>query len=393
MAEINQQSLKADDCRILIVGVGNGAGRALSAMARQWQEGPDMVAINTDSHDFAKIDGLRFVQIGAQVMNGMGTGGDPQVGRRAAAEDVDAVRKLFHGVNLVLLVVGLGGGTGTGAAPLVAEEARKAGALVLCFGMLPFEFEGQRRMSRAQQGLLALNGVANGVICLPNQRLLDLVEDRANIAEAFQKADAMLGRGVQAIWRVLCRKGVINLDFADVQALLQQGNGQCVFGCAEGEGPDRINLILQALREDPMLKRGQVLAQAHAYIISISGAADLTLKDVDSLVRGIGAAGGAESLAMVGVDCDAALKDRIFVTILASEPAGEAPVNRDPVPAEPVKPAVVAKPDLIQGTLFDGAGQGRFKDVDPTIIEGSNLDIPTFIRRRIMIQKTRDGHS
>lgn len=395
MAASEQPSVKKDDCRMLIAGVGNGAGRAVSEMARQWTGGPAMAVINTDAGDIPPVAGLRFVRIGTQVMKGMGTGGDPRVGRRAAAADAEAMRALFKEINLVLLVVGLGGGTGTGAAPLVAEEARRAGALVLCFAMLPFEFEGRRRMEHARHGLLALKEVADGVVCLPNQRLFELVEDRANIAEAFQQADAMLGRALRAVWQILCRQGVINLDFADLRAFLQEGRGACVLGCAEGAGPERVKLALNALREDPMLRRGEALAKADAVLVSIVGGPDLALKDVDALVRGIGEAGRPEAPAVVGVSCDAGLRDRLFVAILAAEKAeaSEAQARRPAAPAEPAKLSAGSAPKLTQDTLFDDVEQGRFKGVDPTIVEGNNLDVPAFLRRRIPIQKVRDSHS
>ncbi|MBU4199518.1 MAG: cell division FtsZ family protein [Verrucomicrobia bacterium] len=392
-----KRSAQNHECRVLIAGVGNGGCSAVAAMARQWKDGPPIAGINTDVQDLAKVAGLRRIQIGAQVMKGMGTGGDPRVGRRAAAADVETIRELFHDVNLVFFIVGLGGGVGTGAAPLVVEEARKAGALTLCFAMMPFEFEGQRRMDHAQHGLRALEDAADGVICLPNQRLVEMMEDRTNIAEAFRKADAMLYRGVQSVWRVICRQGVINLDFADVRTLLQEGNGQCVFGCAEGSGPDRIEMALKAIREDPLLKHGQVMANAHSYIVSIMGGMDLALKDVDFLMRGIADIGRPNALAMAGVSCDPELQDKVFVTILAAESEAQDRQHSPSAEADiPLSHAVASdeerrdqKIKLTQGTLFDEAGQGRFKGIDPTIVEGSNLDIPTFIRRGIMIQKVR----
>ncbi len=391
MAAENASEAKTSDCRLLVVGVGNGAGRAVAELARQGPDGPLLAVVNTEAAGEAVPGGrVKTIQFGAQVIKGLGTGGDPRVGRRAAAEDAETLRALFRDVNWVILVVGLGGGTGTGAAPLVAEEARKAGVLVLALAMLPFEFEGRRRMEHARQGLLALQEAADGVICLPNQRLLELVEDRANLAQAFQQADTMVARGVCSLWRVLCRKGVIHLDFSAVRTLLREGGGPCVFGCAEGEGPDRINQVLRALGSDPLLKRGQTLAQASSYLVSISGGEDLTLKEVDALARGVAAAAKEDALAMVGVSCDPALRERVLVTVLAVEPGGDRPAR--PAPAEAAPPsAAPSGSELTQGNLFETAGQGRFKDVDPTIIEGDNLDIPTFIRRRIMIQKVRDN--
>ena len=397
-----KQSARKSDCHLMMVGVGNGGCSVVTEMARQWKDGPAMVAINTDTNAVADVEGLRRVPIGAQTMKGMGTGGDPRVGRRAAEADVEAIRGLFQGVNLVFVVVGLGGGTGTGAAPLVVEEARKAGALTLCFSMMPFEFEGPRRMDQAKRGFLALDDVADGVICLPNQRLVGVITDRTNITEAFRKADEILCRGIQAVWRVVCQKGIINLGFADVRALLQAGSGPCVFGCAEGVGPDKVAMVLQAIRVDPVLKHGEALAHAHAYIVSIMGGKDLALKDVDALMQGLMTISRPEALAMTGVCCDPALGDKVFVTILAAEQGSESEPQGRPglTPGEAATLSQVSKSDeeraaqkvkLTQGTLFDAARQGRFKDIDPTIVEGNNLDIPTFIRRGIMIQKVRNS--
>ncbi len=393
-----QQAERNPECRALVIGVGNGAGRAVAEMARQWPDGPEMIVLNTELAEPGA--GPRQVLIGAKIIRGLGTGGDPQVGRRVAESDAAAIRELLPGANLVFLVVGLGGGTGTGAAPLVVEEARKAGALTLCFAMLPFEFEGAQRQEHARCGLRALEETADGVICLPNQRLFALGEDRANLAEAFRKADAFLGRGVRAVWRVLCRKGVINLGFADVRALLQSGGGPCVFACAEGAGPDKIGIVLRALREDPLLLRGQALSRAQSYLVSIIGGEDFTLQDIDRLARGIAEFGRAEALTMTGVICDPAMADRVFVTILAAEPAGEreappawqpAAAGAAPAGADEVRPASAAQEKRTQGNLFPWSDKGRFMGVDPTIVDGNNLDIPTFIRRGILIQKSRES--
>jgi cell division protein FtsZ len=382
----------------LIVGLGNGGCRAVAAMAPAWAEGPALVGVNTETH--ADVPGMRYVTIGAPVMKGLGSGGDPRVGRRAAEADVEALRALCRDVDLMFLVVGLGGGTGTGAAPLLAAEASKAGVLTLCFAMLPFEFEGPRRMEHARRGLQALREAADGVICLPNQRLLTMVADRTNVAETFRAADQMLSCGVQALWRVLSSRGLINLDFADLRRLLQQSSAHCVFGCAEGVGPKKISAALQAIRKDPLLQQGEVLAQASKYIVSIIGGTDLTLQDVDQLMRGLKELGRPDALAMAGVSCEAAWQDKVFITILAAEPAplsdmqgpaaARQPSGTSAAAAETARSSQAGK--LTQPTLFDGLDKGRFKDVGPTIVEGSNLDIPTFIRRGIMIQKIRDSN-
>jgi len=393
--------------RALVVGLGNGGCKTVTAMGRQWKDGPRVVAINTDGRSLAEAGDLAGLHIGERVIKGLGTGGEPRMGRRAAESDIEAIRGLFRDVDVVFLVVCLGGGTGTGAAPLVVEEARKAGALTLVFASLPFEFEGKRRMELAQRGLMALQSSADAVMCLPNQRLFELVEDRANIAAAFQKTDDMLARGLQAVWCVISRRGVINLDFEDVSALVQKGNGHCVFACAEGTGPDKVKQVLEAVRHHALLNHGVVLAEAEAFLVTVMGGSDLSLKEVDQLMAGIAKIGRAEALMMTGVCCESDWQDRLFVVFLVAEKKGADGLTfiasqRDDEPGgglisaapgeEPI-PEPVSRVKIKQVGLFDKVSQGRFKDVEATVVDGNNLDIPTFKRRGIMIQKILRNHA
>jgi cell division protein FtsZ len=392
--------------RALVVGLGNGGCKTVAAMERQWKEGPRVVTVNTDGRSLAEAGDLAGLHIGARVIKGLGTGGEPRMGRRAAESDSEAIRELFRDVDTVFLVVCLGGGTGTGAAPLVVEEARKAGALTLVFASLPFEFEGKRRMELARRGLTALQSSADAVICLPNQRLLDLVEDKTNIVAAFRQTDDMLARGLQAVWRVISRRGVINLDFEDVRALMQKGNGRCVFACAEGTGPDKVNQVLEALRHHALLNHGAVLAEAEAFLVSVMGGSDLSLKEVDQLMAGIARIGRAEALVMTGVCCESEWQDRLFVVCLVVEKKGvdetasiasrrdEEPFGVLPGAAPVAEPNAepVTRGKIMQAGLFDDLNLGRFKGMDGTVVEGNNLDIPTFKRRGIMIQKVSRNH-
>jgi len=393
--------------RTLVVGLGNGGCKTVAAMARQWQEGPRAVAVNTDGRSLAEGGELAGLHIGARVIKGLGTGGEPRMGRRAAESDIEAIRGLFRDVDVVFLVVCLGGGTGTGAAPLLVEEARKSGALTLCFASLPFDFEGKRRMEHARRGLMALQAVADAVICLPNQRLLEIVEDKTNIVAAFQQTDETLARGLQAVWRVISRRGVINLDFEDVSALVHKGNGRCVFACAEGTGPDKVNQVLKAVRQHALLNHGAVLAGAEAFLVSVMGGSDLSLKEVDQLMAGISKIGRADALIMTGVCCEREWQDRLFVVFLVAEKEGadgagfSGPQSDDDAggglvgaaPAEASAAEPVARGKIVQVGLFDKISQGRFKDVEATVVDGKNLDIPTFKRRGIMIQKVLRNHA
>ena len=405
MNDRSKTSQRESRCRVVIIGLGHGGCNTIAHTARQWKDCPELVALDTDISAVPKSPRIRSVQIGKDVMKGMGTGGDPRVGRRAAESDIDVIRELFIDADLVFLVVGLGGGTGTGAAPLVLEKARSADALTLCFAMLPFEFEGKQRMKYAEMGLAALQEAADGVICLPNQRLFKTGEKRANISKAFQKADDMLSRGVHAVWRAISMAGGvsgINLDFADLRALIKNSSGRCVFGCAEGTGPDKVNMVLKSIRNNPLLDHGQVMMNAYSFLVSIAGGPDLSLHDVDQIMAGILSMGNEDALIKTGVCSEPDWKDKVFLTVLVSEkksaqePESLAPAafadmgeSEDRVTGKKGGPEPAQAKKMTQASLFEG--HSRFMGVDPTIVEGSNLDIPTYIRRGILIQKARNN--
>lgn len=383
---------------LLIVGIGNGGCNTVQTIARQWPNGPRIVGVNTDQLALAELETIESIPIGEKVLKGLGTGGDPRIARQAAESDIEKLRSLFNDVKLAIFAVGLGGGTGSGVAPLLIDEAKKAGALTLCFVMLPFEFEGPRRKEQAERGLQAIRDAADGVICLPSQRLVTLVEDKANIREAFRRAETMLAAGIREFWRVLNRSSVINFDFADLRAFLQNSNGNCIFCCSEGSGEQRIEMVLDDIKKHVLFNNCQTLANVDSFVICITGGADLSINDVNEVVQGILALGSKEALVMTGVGCEPEWRENIHVTILAAEkglsgakpaPANGEPARQDVTKSPSKEHSESGQPALIQTGLFDAVEQGRFKGISPTIVDGSNLDAPTFIRRRIQVQKAK----
>jgi cell division protein FtsZ len=383
---------------LLIVGIGNGGCNTAQTIARQWPNGPKIVGVNTDLRALAGLEAIETVPIGEKVLKGLGTGGDPRVARQAAESDIEKLRPLFNGIKLAIFAVGLGGGTGSGVAPFLVDEAKKAGALTLCFVMLPFEFEGPRRKEQAERGLQAIRDSADGVICLPSQRLVALLKNKANIKEAFRRAETMLAEGIRELWLVLNHSSLINFDFADLRAFLKNSNGNCIFCCSEGSGEQRVELVIDGIKKHVLFNNCQTLADADSFVVCVIGGLDLSIGEVDEVVKGVLALGRKESLVMTGVGCDPEWHEKICLTILAAE---KTPASAEPAPAE-VKPTRrdVAKPhpagqtesgqhDLVQTGLFDAVEHGRFKGIGPTIVDGNNLDIPTFIRRRIHIQKAK----
>lgn len=381
--------------KLLIVGVGNGGCNTVQTMARLWPDGPKMAAVNTDQRARSEPVNLEVITVGEKILKGMGSSGDPRLALHAAESDIPRLRNLFEGATLVIFAVGLGGGTGSGITPLLVEEAKKAGALTLCFVMFPFDFEGGRRREQAERGLQAIRDLADGVVCMHNQRLSALVDDKANVQDAFRKAETALAGGIREFWRVLNSSPIINFDFADLRAFLQKSSGNCIFCCAEGSGEGRIETVLEGIKKNALLNNGRSLADADSFVICIIGGPDLSISDIENIVNGITAFGNRDAHTMTGVGCEPAWNQTIHVTILAAEKnsvAQGAPIRQMQQHASDHEDADSSAPpssDMVQTGLFDVVDQGRFKGVTPTIIDGNNLDIPTFIRRRIHVQKAK----
>ncbi len=393
--------------RCVVIGVGGGGCNALARMSAGWADGPELVAINTDAQALAACPVSRKVEIGRNVTQGFGAGGDLALGKLAAEDSADKLRNLFIARDLVVLVVTLGGGTGTGAAPILAGLARQEGALTICIATLPFEYEGERRRAQADEGLRLLKTGTDAVVCLPNQRLFELTPDRASLAGAFEAADRMLGVGVRSLWKLLFQNGIINLDFADLRNLVEHGGGACIFGYAEASGSDRASKVAAELLKSPLLDRGQALERSPAVLVSVTGGPDLALLDIQRIMKSVKASVRADARLAMGALVDENWVNRVAVTVFAADDSETAPT-----PAR--APAARARDTHAGGTdagkkdtaagvedtrkirrptrevqpelVFDGAGdKGRFKGVDPTIYEGEDLDIPTFIRRGIKI--------
>ena len=381
--------------RIGVVGIGGGGCNALDTMVTGWEDGPVFIAMNTDPQALGGCLAETRLQIGARITGGLSTGGDPAIGRQAAEDEFDTLRGLFSGMELVFLVVTLGGGTGTGAAPVIAKAAHEAGAFVIAFAALPFHKEGERRMTQAQEGLHALREEADAVIVVPNDRLFALIPADAGAEEAFKQADHVLSMAVYAIWKMLVHRGVINIDFAALRRVVQSSGGTSVFGYGEGHGPERADQAVRAAVASPLLEKGKVLREAASVLVSVMGGPDLTFRDMEHIMGVVHEAVRKDAHVIIGKAVDSRWHDMVAVVIVAAElwtagmPADAAPPAEDTQGADP-QPATSgrkkAKPT--QDDLFAQVpGKGLFKDVEPTILGGENLDIPTFIRRRVVIPK------
>lgn len=383
--------------RMLVVGVGGGGCNALARMYREWPPGLEAAAVNTDSQSLSACGVPTRVQIGRNLTQGMGAGGDPAVGKLAAEDDADMLRELVSQADVVCIVAAMGGGTGTGAAPILARLAREEGALTMCFATLPFDFEGERRQRQAREGLRALRMHADVVVRMPNQLLLEMVENRTSLVEGFAQADRMLGVGLRALWNLLDQTGIINLTFSDLRHLVEHSGGECAFGYGEGTGPDKAADAVAALSANPLLDHGSVLSRSGALMVNIVGGSDLTLAEVQKVMSQLTAHARDDARLFMGATVDEAIEDTLRLTVLAAENWQEeqAAAREPPKIVEAVEDAAGtrhgngAKPQQKRPVQvdfdFEPGDRGRFRNVEPTIYDGEDLDIPTYVRRGIKL--------
>lgn len=386
-------------CRVLVVGVGGGASHVLSHLLAEWPEPPLVAAVNTDARALAECGVGRKILIGRSVTKGLGAGGDVELGRLAANEDLDSLRSLVAGYDLLLLLATLGGGTATGVAPILARLAREEGLLTMAYITLPFDFEGSRRQEQAQEGLAALKQVADAVICLPNQRLHAMLPPDTSLPAAFHFVDRMMSAGLRGLWTLLARDNMLNLDFSDLQTLVENSGNECCFGYGEGAGPGRAEEALRALLEGPMLEKGRVIANSGAMILHVIGGPDLSLAELQLIQRRFQDAARPGARIYLGAAIFNDWSGRLAVSVLAVEhwmpslptetensvqekllSSGHSPgpITRHSRPGRSSR-----QPEL---PLNPPANQrGRFQSVPPTIYDGADLDIPTYLRQGVRI--------
>jgi len=384
--------------RISVVGVGDGGCNAVDSMAAHWENGPSLIAINTDAQSLKTTQASTRLQIGEQITRNMGTGGDSNMGALSANDDFDTLQGLFRGMDLVFMVATLGGGTGTGATPVVARAARETGAMVIAFVTLPFTFEGERRMSQARQGLLQLQDQADVVIVIPNQALFAAAGANATAEEAFHQTDYYLSMGIFAIWKLLTQRGIINLDFATLRMVARCSGGASSFSYGEGKGPQRARDAIQNALNSPLFENGETLAEAESILVSILGGSDMSVKEVESIMTAVENAARKDTHIHMGTSIDESWNNAISVTLVASrfwraeEEADEKtvpdPTTAEELPAAPAGKKKRRKNETTQSQLIlEGISKGIFKDVEPTIIDGEDMDVPTFIRRHVAVSK------
>ncbi len=311
--QFNEELLNS--ARIKVIGVGGGGGNAVNRMIESHLEGVEFVVANTDLQALKLSNAPVKIQLGVKLTNGLGAGANPDVGRKAALEDADKIIEALEGADMVFVTTGLGGGTGTGAAPIIASLASEMGALTVAVVTKPFAFEGKRRQNQSERGLQELIDSVDTTIVIPNEKLLAVAKD-AGFFESFRVADDILRQAVQGISDIITIPGIINRDFADVKTIMA-GMGYAVMGTATARGEDRASKAAQAAIASPLLEAGAIDG-ARGILINITGSSSLRLAEVNEASTIIQSAAHEDANIIFGAVLDEKMKDEVKITVIAT---------------------------------------------------------------------------
>jgi cell division protein FtsZ len=462
---------KADEeIPIKVVGVGDAGSNVLDRIVLDGMDKADLIAINTDVQSLASSVAAHKVQLGRTVTRGLGAGGDPDLGYNAAYESADEIRQALTDARMIFVCAGLGGGTGSGAAPAIAQVARELGS--------PFAFEGKRRLAQAQEALAKLRENADAVICFENDRMGDMVAPKAGIHQAFASADVMISQSVRSIVNLIQRPGLIRIGFDDLLSALRSPSGRCLFGFGESDSDNRAHDALTQALKNPLMDRGRMLADASHVLVQVAGGPAMTLSEVEILMQELGRHINDHTQILFGTSVDGRMGNRLSVTLISSlatedevarpsaspvsstkpeplpvpknepvapsappiweqreepdaavateqpvfadeliqveEPAFEITPESTPIAHGPEEPPVIAAPPTQPRVIFpkkkpapfkepkpveekklhakqevlqfEPVTRGRFEKSEPTIVEGQDLDIPTFLRKNVRMK-------
>ena len=381
---------------IRVVGVGGGGNNATNRMIASGLRNVQFVAVNTDLQALELCSAETKVPIGSKLTSGLGAGGVPEVGEKAALEDQGALESVLAGADMVFITAGMGGGTGTGAAPIIAHTAREMGVLTVGVVTKPFDFEGKRKLSLAEEGIEKLREAVDTLIVIPNQHLLRIVERRTPIREAFLMADEVLRQGVQGISDLITEAGDINIDFADVRTIMQ-GKGDALMGIGSGSGDNRaVDAATNAIN-NPLLEDARIEG-AEGILVNVAGDEAMTLTEFEEVLKIITASASDDALVIAGSSISAALTDELRVTVIATGFDGEAP--------PPVAPSTEDSGEIISYEEWVSMNRGVRKRsggdflkargeepesaaAPPPPADSEDLNVPTVLRER----RTLEGSS
>jgi len=396
-------SLSEQKAKLKVVGVGGAGGNAVTRMITSGMKGVDFIAINTDAQDLDNNPSEQKVQIGKNLTKGLGAGANSNVGRDAVESDKEAITSLLEGADMVFITAGMGGGTGTGAAPVISQVSRELGILTVGIVTLPFNFEGPKRMKRALDGIAEMKKACDTLIAIPNQKLMSIVDKNTTLPEAFQMADTVLHQAAKGISDLINVQGVINLDFADVETIMKN-MGEAIMGTGTASGQERAVLAAQQAISSPLLDDASIKG-AQGVLVNITGGDDLTLMEANEATSIIFEEAGISANIIFGAVIDPELEDEIRVTVIATgfnmpkaisreseDLHGRPEMKTADTPPTRQLQDEVNKPLHAQKENVENVENANpeskkpvmtFDDTDEKpIIYGNDLKIPAFIRRQ-----------
>ncbi len=355
--------------RIKVLGVGGGGSNAVNRMIEEGLQGVEFVAVNTDAQALMLSTAPTRVRIGDKLTKGLGSGGDSEIGTKAAEESSDDLYEVISDADMVFITAGMGGGTGTGATPVIAEIAQETGALTIGVVTKPFTFEGIKRKEAAEVGIEKLKDHVDTLIAIPNDRLLEIVDKRSSIQEAFRVADDVLRQGIQGISELITVPGLINLDFADVRSIMAEG-GAALMAIGHGEGENKAMEAAEQAIASSLLD--VTIDGAQGILFNVTGGTDLSLHDVNEAAEIIRKTADPEANIIFGAVIDESMNDKIRITVIATgfdAATQQRPAVLRTVAATAPRPRVVRQPVPLD-------------DFPARVLDNGNLDIPAFLRRR-----------
>jgi cell division protein FtsZ len=386
-------SLSKQKANLKVVGVGGAGGNAVNRMITSGMQGVDFIAVNTDAQDLENNTAEHKIQIGKNLTKGLGAGANSNVGKDAVEADSEVIYNLLEGADMAFITGGMGGGTGTGAAPVVAQISRELGILTVGIVTLPFKFEGPKRYNRALEGIAEMKKSCDTLIAIPNQKLLSVIDKSTTLPEAFQMADAILHQAAKGISDLINVHGMINLDFADVETIMKN-MGEAIMGTGTAQGEERAALAAQQAISSPLLDNASIDG-AQGVLVNITGGDNMTLHEIDEATSIILEEAGESANIIVGAVIDSNMSDEIQVTVISTgfnNVSMETEINKHTekqVPTRALQDLVMNEPLHKQKTdspeIADGKDQKRkiFDDTQasPSFYE-KRLEVPAFLRKQ-----------
>jgi len=376
--------VKPDSARIAkikVVGVGGGGGNAISSMIENGVvSGVEFISVNTDAQVLLNSKAPTKLQIGEKLTKGLGVGGNPEMGEQAAEESTEKLKDLFIDTDMVFVTAGMGGGTGTGAAPVIAKLAKDAGALTVAIVTKPFAFEGTRRQIVAEEGIEKLTEVVDTSIVIPNQRLMDVIDRKMTLLEAFKVVDGVLGQAVHGIAEIIITPGLVNVDFADVKTIMANA-GTALLGIGTGVGENRAQMAARAAISSPLLDIS--IEGARGVLFNIAGGSDLTMFEVDEAAKIIASAADTDANIIFGAVVKEDLIDQVRITVIATgfdqTRSRIAHMTKSPIP--PIQGVVSEKQKEEEKLEEDKEEQRVEENGQNEDLFGEKFEIPAFLRK------------